>query len=74
MIASMVIGLRCCRSGCADVFRLPPQVARVDRDQPRLDPEMHPASIRVDPGPMGFQDSVAVLAQAGDWRMEAAMP
>jgi hypothetical protein len=44
MIASMVIGLHSGRTGCADVLRLPPPVARVDRDQPRFDPEMHPAS------------------------------
>jgi len=65
MIASMVIGLHCCRSGRADVLRLPPSAARVDRDQPRFDPEMHSASIRVTPGPMGFQNSAPVLARDG---------
>src|SRR5215472_4167494 len=55
-IASMVIGLRWCRSGCADVLRLPSPAARVDRDQPRSGPEMHPASIRVNPGSRGFQN------------------
>src|ERR1700746_3644935 len=43
MIASMMIGLHCCRSGCADVLRLPPQAAHVDRDQPWSDPEMQSA-------------------------------
>jgi hypothetical protein len=41
-IANMVIGLRSCRSEGADVSRLPPQVARVDRDQPWFIPEVRP--------------------------------
>src|SRR5215472_11425285 len=61
-IASMVIGLRWCRSGCADVLRLPSPSARVDRDQPRSGPEMHPASIRVNPGSRGFQNPGRVRA------------
>jgi hypothetical protein len=65
MIASIMIGLHCCRTGCADVLRLPPPAAYVDRDQPRFDPEMHPASIRVNPGPAGFQNSVA--GTGPDW-------
>jgi len=48
-IASMPIDLHYCRSGCADVLRLPPPVARVDRDQPRFDPEMRAASHDVPP-------------------------
>src|ERR1700749_4688348 len=51
MIASMMIGLHCWRSNRADVLRLPPLVSRVDRGQPRFDPEMHPASLRVHPDP-----------------------
>jgi hypothetical protein len=45
-------------SGCADVSRLPPPVARVDRDQPWFDPEMHPGSIKGQPWPYGLQNSV----------------
>jgi hypothetical protein len=56
MIAGMAIGLHSCRSSSADASRLPPSAARVDPDQPWFDPEMQPASIRVDLGPAGFQN------------------
>jgi hypothetical protein len=32
------------------------RAARVDRDQPGFGPDMHLADIRVNPGPMGFQN------------------
>jgi hypothetical protein len=53
MNANMVIVLRWSRSGFADTSRLPPPAARANRGQPRFNPEIHPARIRVIPGPAG---------------------
>jgi hypothetical protein len=65
MIASMVIGLHCWRSGRADVLRLPPPTARVDRGHPRFDPEMRPASLRVNPGHYGHPRTRAGTGRVG---------
>src|SRR5258708_36312359 len=56
MIAGMVIGLHSCRSGGADVSRLAPPVARVDRDQPRFAPEVHPGKHQGRPWPDGVPE------------------
>src|SRR5258708_19218870 len=51
MIAGMVIGLQFMSQCGADISRLPPPAARVDRDQPRFAPEVHPGKHQGQPSP-----------------------
>src|ERR1700733_6598569 len=68
MNANMVIVLRWCRSGFADTSRLPPLAARANRGQPRFNPEIQPARIRVNPGPGHSADSGHLAAR---WLLSA---
>src|ERR1700749_1964795 len=71
MNTNMVIGLHSGHRCCADVSRLPPPAAAVDRDQPRLAPELHPGRIRVNPGRRPQPQASAAEPFRGDAALDA---